>query len=279
MKSIGIAVVGLMGVCAIAGSVNNLKADDESDDMGGYAASGPKIQVSVTATGNARLHYRWRSSDGIIADVDASQTSWKLPSGPGLHFAYALVSDGMGGYSEGRISVNTDALGTPPQAATTQPRALVAPAAPARNGDTYRGILSLGRVPGCASFQFGCLTFARGVSVYVIDGFGARHPFSGSVNTDAHGYFSIPGVPNTTSLSVYCNADYSTNFTQCGNVGSQPTAYTNTSPIFPNTTYISGSATLADGSFCGIDNEFFGLHRSASAVLLDGSGSSLVTLP
>jgi hypothetical protein len=64
------------------------------------------------------LTYQWRSTDGRIIDQDAPWTKWTLPAGPGIHFAYVLVSNGKGGYTERRIAVNTDGLSavqhTPP---------------------------------------------------------------------------------------------------------------------------------------------------------------------
>jgi hypothetical protein len=76
----------------------------------------PKVTVSVFAfdwAGNP-LTYRWRSTDGNITDQNAPSTEWTLPAGPGIHFAYVLVSNGKGGYTERRIAVNTDSLGLRP---------------------------------------------------------------------------------------------------------------------------------------------------------------------
>ena len=87
----------------------NVSASDPSDPSGNH------------------LSYRWRATDGQIMDLSALSTLWTLPAGPGLHFAYVLVSNGKGGYTERRIQVNTDGL------SAVQPRAplnLVAPAAP-----------------------------------------------------------------------------------------------------------------------------------------------------
>jgi hypothetical protein len=73
-------------------------------------AKGRPIKVSVTAStfSGHTLHYHWRATDGRIDDVDASTTHWRLPGGPGIHFAYVLIEDGMGGFAESRIAVNTD---------------------------------------------------------------------------------------------------------------------------------------------------------------------------
>jgi hypothetical protein len=68
------------------------------------------VQVSVDASeffGNP-LTYQWRTTDGHIVNQNAPTTGWTLPSGPGIHFAYVLVSNSKGGYTEGRIAVNTD---------------------------------------------------------------------------------------------------------------------------------------------------------------------------
>jgi hypothetical protein len=68
------------------------------------------VKVSVVATeffGNP-LIYQWRATDGNIVTPNSKTTDWILQNGPGIHFAYVLVSNGKGGYTEGRIAVNTD---------------------------------------------------------------------------------------------------------------------------------------------------------------------------
>jgi hypothetical protein len=95
---------GLLGFAIIWLTVmlpQGLQADDGADD-GPYFYR-PTVQVSVTATGNGQLHYQWRATVGRISNVDAPITSWTLPSGPGLHYAYVLVSDHHGGYTQGCV--------------------------------------------------------------------------------------------------------------------------------------------------------------------------------
>ena len=68
------------------------------------------VQLTVDASeffGNP-LTYQWRAIDGQIVDPKSKTTDWILQNGPGIHFAYVLVSNGKGGYTEGRIAVNTD---------------------------------------------------------------------------------------------------------------------------------------------------------------------------
>jgi hypothetical protein len=67
-----------------------------------------KVSVDASESAGNPLTYRWRATDGQIVDQDSPTTDWKLPNGPGIHFAYVLVSNGKGGYTEGRIAVNTD---------------------------------------------------------------------------------------------------------------------------------------------------------------------------
>jgi hypothetical protein len=68
------------------------------------------VQLTVDASGAAddQLSYQWRATDGQIVHPKSKTTDWILQNGPGIHFAYVLVSNGKGGYTEGRIAVNTD---------------------------------------------------------------------------------------------------------------------------------------------------------------------------
>ena len=67
------------------------------------------VNVSVVANdpNNAPLSYQWRSTDGKIVNENSATTTWNLPDGPGLPFAYVLVSNGKGGYTERRLNVSS----------------------------------------------------------------------------------------------------------------------------------------------------------------------------
>ncbi len=58
-----------------------------------FSGRGPTVTVSVQAsdTSGGTLHYRWKSTDGTIQNVDGTTTTCTLPTGPGLHFAYVLA--------------------------------------------------------------------------------------------------------------------------------------------------------------------------------------------
>lgn len=235
---------------------------------------GPTVTVAVQAsdTSGGQLHYRWRATDGTIQNVNAASTTWTLPPGPGLHFAYVLVSNGRGGYTERRIAVNTDTIGTtaPPQ---TTFHAVTAPPAPAQVGDYYRAFL----VSSNTSQVYH--------DVYVTDvlghledpATGARYPATGEVTTDAKGQMIVPGVPPGTALNAICTPP------------TQPTGdcFTATTLTDSTTSYIIagvnsflngeivGSVQLQDGSPCGTNNEFFGVHSTATAAVVDRSNHLL----
>ena len=82
----------------------------------GRACPNPLIAtLAVTASDPNKnpLSYRWKSTDGTIVNQNSPTTTWQLPDGPGVHFAYVLVSNGKGGYREGRYLINTDGFGNP----------------------------------------------------------------------------------------------------------------------------------------------------------------------
>jgi hypothetical protein len=74
-----------------------------------------KLSVDASEAFGNFLSYQWRATDGHIVSPNAQTTDWILPKGPGIHFAYVLVSNGPGevrfshgGFTEGHIAVNTD---------------------------------------------------------------------------------------------------------------------------------------------------------------------------
>jgi hypothetical protein len=243
------------------------------------AASTPiqvKVHVVVSSSGGGTLSYQWRSTDGTITQANTPTTTWTLPDGPGIHFAYVLVSNGKGGYTERRVAVNTDTIGNPP--ATPPPVTLSAPHAGVPAGNFYRSYITLGYVK----------TINRDVKmpdlpVFLLDvGSGKHYPPSGTVSTNLKGEFTIPNVPVISLFSTHCSVDGGATFADCSTNGPTrldvpPVAVTDyvfgTPLTFP--AVISGSLALQDGSPCGTQNEFFGVHVNATATLLDTFGVKL----
>jgi hypothetical protein len=253
------------------------RAEDESGGQANMIR--PTVTVSVTASGNGRLHYKWRSSDGQITNIDAPSTQWTLPSGPGVHFAYVLVSDQKGGYTEARVVVSTDDVGGSPEWMAAQPRALVAPAgtAPSAASDAYRSFLYMsGTAP--------TYTPTPGVQIYATDvnDSSLRYPAAGTVQTGPDGSFTLPNVPYGSSFDLNCSFDGGTTFVPGCNTYSDTmqlpgTAYTNYFGFdATGSGSIGGHITLADGSPCGVDNDLFGVHSAGTASVL-AADSSVIT--
>src|SRR5258707_15765692 len=129
--------LGLLGLVALS---VRLHAD--------HPRQGPTVQVSVQAidTSGGTVHYRWKSTDGNLVSADAPSVNWTLPAGPGLHFAYVLVSNGLGGYTEKRIAVNTDKDGISETESEdrTSPYVARPTPTPATHADVYRSSLGFG---------------------------------------------------------------------------------------------------------------------------------------
>jgi len=237
--------------------------------------SPPTVIVSVQThdISGGTLSYRWLSSDGTIKNVNSASTTWTLPNGPGLHFAYVMVQNGLGGFAEGRIAVNTDTIGTAPK--TPPPQTIAAPPAPAQQGDFYRSVVLEG-FHSVGSYTHA--SYAPKVPAYLVDTtLGTRYPSSKNVLTDIRGQVTIPGVPAGSSYALKCSFDGGITFPDCTSDTGQIMLSAATSAYIATLAgpTISGSFTLADGTPCGTENEFFGVHIGAKATLLDRSGHVL----
>jgi hypothetical protein len=247
---------------------------------GPSAANGPTVQVSVVASDphGLTLQYRWKSTDGTITNANAATTTWVLPPGPGIHFAYVLVSNNHGGYTERRIAVNTDTIGTPPVIPPAQ--TLQAPAQTVPSGDFFRSYIQ-SVVPN-SQFTYG---YTNGIPVFVKDSSGNRYPPSSNVKTDFRGQFVVPGVPPAGADTVNCSFNGGSTFINCTPPFNSPsfsmpaeatTDYagsTNASTNQPTNVFVQ----LADGNPCGTVNEFFGIRITGTGKLLNSSGTTLNT--
>lgn len=239
----------------------------------GVPAAPTPVQVTVSvvvgSTGGGTLSYQWRATDGTITQVNAPSTTWTLPDGPGIHFAYVLVSNGKGGYTERRVAVNTDTIGNPP--VIPPPTTLAPPKAAAAVGNFYRSFVEWGSV---SSINHGVKM--PNVPTYVLDvNSGKHYPPTGTVKTSVKGSFTIPKVPVISLFSTQCSVDGGITYADCSsngpvtlNIPATVTDYVYGTPLtFPPV--ISGSLVLQDGSPCGTQNEFFNVHVTATATLLD----------
>jgi hypothetical protein len=78
--------------------------------VGATMSSSVTLVASVTDPDGDALKYTWASNAGSITSTPGNNTAiWKLPNSKGLNFAYVLVTDGKGGYTEAVLTVSTDA--------------------------------------------------------------------------------------------------------------------------------------------------------------------------
>jgi hypothetical protein len=260
-------------------------------------AKGPRtprqreVTVSVIASdpnGNA-LTYQWRSTDGKIVNKNASTTSWTLPNGPGIHFAYVLVSNGKGGYTERRIAINTDSLGTP--VAQKMPVHLIPPQAPASANVPFRTWLGGGigsYVLGNANKQFkvtlpdvhvDAITLTGPIVAEEADtrlqGDLTLHHFEPQPLENIGRQCMIQGIDIFDCFGL--DAAFNPVPDEVIDVEANQTNRVDLVPTdFRVVDWITGSVRLEDGSPCGTENEFFGVSSSATVELTDISG---VTIP
>src|SRR5437588_35913 len=252
-----------------------------------FSRRGPTVTISVQAsdTSSATLHYRWRSTDGAIQDVDATTTTWTLPTGPGIHFAYVLVSNGLGGYTEKRLAVNTDGVSSTSES-EARPVPYIAPPAAAPTGETYRSSVLWGTT-NTNGIEHD--VHAPDVSVYMQDTItNATYPATGPVKSDLRGEYLISNLPPGNAYAAFCQPPGRPAPTPCSaaffftNNLPMPTVattdYLSSAPGFDGQSFLlSGTLTLQDGSPCGTLNEFFGVHVTATARLLDANDQPMGT--
>jgi Putative Ig domain len=217
--------------------------------------SAPTIHLVASAGGGPTdtLTYVWKTTDGQVLNANGPVADWLLPPGPGLHFAYVLVSNGKGSYTERRVVVSTDDIGSP--AVVSTPANVTVPAAPVPVGNYFRAVAR------------------QDAPLFLVD------PVSGTATTsvfpDARGFFTIPMVlPGT--YYVTCDAFGGLATDICGGqyeirTEASQEVHLSASPSRINAG-VAGHLSLTDGSPCGTLNAFFGVESTANATLLDPSG-------
>jgi hypothetical protein len=232
-----------------------------------------KVQAS-DAQGDA-LSYQWRVTGGTIDNPNGPETVWTLPSTPGLHFAYVLVSDGKGGYVQQQYAASSDAFG-----GTLAPKpATVHTPPPADDIAGTSGRLRLVASDNTAFAPPGGGAKARRLVVLPdikVELLSGTTVVAGGL-TDLGGELSLPRLPTGQTYTVRCAADDAAAVpANCG-------TYTVTDVarrlnFFPALTAsrnlrLFGHVGLADGGVCAADDEYFGLRRSATVRLLAADGS------
>jgi hypothetical protein len=255
------------------------------------AAGNITVTVNVSASdpnGNP-LTYRWRSTDGQIIDQDARSTQWTLPAGPGIHFAYVLVSNGKGGYTERRIAVNTDGLSA---VQPLPPMKLVAPPAPASSSVPFRNWLGGGLTSSpqglvakpanlriaLPDIKVDAITLSGPIiseqsitsltGDFVLDNFPPQNPLQPVPGLGIDCFVGILDIFRCfgldASLTPLKDEVFDVEANQTNRLDPVLTKITG-----QDITWFTGSVRLPDGSTCGTENEFFGVTSSATAELVE----------
>ena len=245
--------------------------DSTSTSTAPPAAAGTTVQVSVAAsdgndTNPDQLHYRWAATEGTIDPVDAPNTTWTIPAGSGLQFAYVLVSDNKGGYAESRAAALTFTAAAP-----GAPSNITPPNQPT-SGFAW-GELHYQRTSSSRN------VYLPGVTIQLTG------PKTVSVTTDLRGEFFVPNLPSGTYTATYSLPGGTVDsFTVPVQPNSLPTSPSASSYIrrsvngsVASTLRTSGHVSLADGSLCGIRNEFF-THSTRPNLLTEPKSATIQLL-
>ena len=236
------------------------------------------LTVEAADAESSALSYQWRVTGGTIDNRNARQTTWTLPAGPGLHFAYVRVSDGQGGWAEQQYAVSTDALEVPAPA-----RAALLHTPPAVTD--FDGAMTRLRLLPDISTGFktatGAGTAVRAVylpdaRVQVVKQSTGELVYSGT--SDLSGEVSLPKLETGQAYIVNCASAADGPLAACGTIAANAVATRRTvvppTPASQNLR-LFGHVALADGAVCGTQDEFFGLQTAATVTLKTAAGTAL----
>ncbi|HEX7436306.1 MAG TPA: hypothetical protein VF308_06350, partial [Caldimonas sp.] len=235
------------------------------------------LSVDASDADGDSLQYQWRVTSGSIDNRNAKESVWTMPDGPGLHFAYVIVSDGKGGWVEQQYAVSSDTLGT--TATSPAPITRAAPAVVEVSGSQNRL-----RFSSKDSTRFkpldGSAPQAR--TVYLPD-VTVRVTSSGTGSvvfigrTDLGGELDLPKLA-TGSYTVLCATQPDAPLNGCGSFVVRSDAAVQLVPLaLPNSQNLRlfGHVALADGGVCGHENAYFSVLSAATVQLQQPDGTAI----
>jgi hypothetical protein len=240
------------------------------------------LTVDASDADGDALQYQWRVNGGTVLNANARTTTWTLPDGPGLHFAYVTVSDGKGGYAQQQYAVSSDSLGI--AAPVPAPRTYTAASVADFDGATVR--LRFQNGPGDHLMFTPAGGGAPGErDVYMPDVLAQLYDPAGNLvfsgTTDVSGELDPPKLA-TGSYVVQCatsrTAPMTTSPNSCGTVfvGGAATVATIYPPIGADRNLrLHGHVADLDGAVCGTHDEFFGIDSAATVQLQQADGTAL----
>jgi hypothetical protein len=271
----GLTTVLSLMTAAVLAACGGKAGDTGSIENSGPAKTSLRVEAS-DADGDA-LQYQWRVTAGSVENRNARETVWTMPDGPGLHFAYVVISDGKGGYVEQQYAVSSDAIGT--TVPTRPPVSRAAPAISDFSGTPVRlRFQSSDRTyfatPGGGAAVLRTV-YLPDVQVQVISD--SAVVFSGV--SDLSGEISLPKLKAAQSYDIKCATTQGVVLDTCRS-GYSPDTVASVVPVSPSlpegrNLRLYGHVGLADGGVCGTQNEFFGVQSAATVQLLQADGASL----
>ncbi len=243
--------------------------------------SGPHktfLRAEASDVNGDALQYQWRVTSGSITNANSQETIWTMPDGPGLHFAYVVVSDGKGGYAEQQYAVSTDALATtvpPRQELTYTPRAVAD-----FSGTSLRLRFQSPNTTEFAALAGGTSAVRRvylpDMVVQLVNSGTGETVFNGL--TDLGGEVDLPKLRADSTYQIRCATSDSSALANCGSLSqlSRAQSITVTPPLgVGRNLRLYGHVAMADGAVCGVQNDFFKLQAAATVRLLQADGSPL----
>lgn len=278
------AVLTFMSAAVVAGCGGKGGGGSTASSAGGSAGSvadsgtaRTALRVeAVDADGDA-LQYQWRVTGGNVENRNARETVWTLPDGPGLHFAYVLISDGKGGYIEQQYAVSSD--GTRISAPTRQPLSYTAASvsdfsgAPVRLRFVAEGDTRF--VPSGGGEALKRNVYLPDVQVQLASA--GTLVFSGV--SDLSGEVNLPKLEADKTYEIRCATTQGAPLAVCGSgfgIGTEARVAEILPPLPESRNLrLYGHVALSDGAVCGMQNEFFGMQSAATVQLLQADGAAL----
>ncbi|MFM2053661.1 MAG: hypothetical protein RL456_1698 [Pseudomonadota bacterium] len=268
----------LAGLGALAAMLGSCGGGDAASSAEAGGPSRTYLSVAASDPDGDALHYQWRVTAGTIQNLDAPQTVWTLPDGPGVHFAYVTVTDGRGGHAVQQYAVATDALETP--APVPAARAMMQPV-PTENeaeaGATVRLSLYRGGLPFVPASGTGAAQVRRvylpDTHVEVVSG-GTVHA---RATSDWRGQIALPRLP-AGRYALRCTPAFDGTVREnCAalDVGGEAELETRevAGPPAGRNLRLHGHVALADGRACGWRDLHAGIEDAATVQLLAADGT------
>ncbi len=236
------------------------------------------LSVAASDADGDALQYQWRVTGGSVENRNARETVWTMPDGPGLHFAYVVVSDGKGGYAQQQYAVATDALGT--IAPVRAPLSHTPPAVSDFSGSAGRlRFISPDNTQftppggGAAAKR---VVYLPDMAVQVVHQADGANVASGL--SDLSGELDLPKLVAGDAYQVLCASTPDGPLSTCSTFTASTEAGVRTvaAPLTAASNLrLFGHIAFADGGACGTQNEFVGLQSAASVQLQQPDGTAL----